>query len=464
MSSSTETVDDRPARSSCAALRVGAQVGVVGIVALVAAYGLWWYGDRHQEFDLKIYFHAVRWWAGGHPLYDFSQPDPIQGSLGFTYPPFAAVLMYPMAWLSLGSVIAINWVAGSAALVITTAWLVRPVAVRHHWPVWFAVCLAVPLTAVLEPIRENATFGQIDLYLALMVLADLLLLAPRRHPLTGIGIGLATAIKLTPGIFIGYLLVTRRYRAAATAAGATAAATAIAAAITPTASWRYWTDLLWQTSRIGHLAELGNQSLLGMLSRLLHEDPAGTAAWLAVIIPIGGYGLWRAARAARRGDELAGLTLAGLVGALVSPVSWQHHLYWFVPALVVLVDAAASRGRRGRLWYAGLAAVVWGAVTISVISFVDYRWLSRQSLDTLPGMLSGDGYTLLMLALLPALPIRPAPGPGSPGGTGSPGGAGARAGAVSFPGTPGAPDGVDAREAAGRTDALGRTDARAEPF
>ena len=37
----------------------------------------------------------------------------------------------------------------------------------------------------------------------------------------GVGIGLATAVKLTPALFIAYLLITRQWRVAATAVGTT---------------------------------------------------------------------------------------------------------------------------------------------------------------------------------------------------------------------------------------------------
>ena len=53
-------------------------------------------------------------------------------------------------------------------------------------------------------------------------------------------------------------------------------------------------------------------------------------------------GLWRARRAALGGDELAGLTLAGLVGVLVSPVSWVHHIVWVFPAMVILAMRLVS--------------------------------------------------------------------------------------------------------------------------
>ena len=45
---------------------------------------------------------------------------------------------------------------------------------------------------------------------------------------------------------------------------------------------------------------------------------------------------------------MLGIALVALVGVLVSPVSWIHHLVWIVPVLAVLVGDATDR-RRVRL-------------------------------------------------------------------------------------------------------------------
>ncbi|HET6728594.1 MAG TPA: hypothetical protein VFG96_04200, partial [Jiangellaceae bacterium] len=69
-------------------------------VALVAAgCAALFFGSALQRdfFDLRIYLSAMRWWASGQPLYDYAQPDAVQGELYFTYPPFAAVLLRPFA-------------------------------------------------------------------------------------------------------------------------------------------------------------------------------------------------------------------------------------------------------------------------------------------------------------------------------------------------------------------------------
>ncbi|OLB77433.1 MAG: hypothetical protein AUI14_15930 [Actinobacteria bacterium 13_2_20CM_2_71_6] len=303
--------------------------------------------------------------------------------------------MYPMAWVPLGAVTTTMLLASLAALVVTTIWLVFPVADRHGWPRWYVLALALPLITTLEPIRETVTFGQINLLLAALVVGDALRLVPRGSKFAGVGVGLAAAIKLTPAIFIIYLLITRRWRAAATATITAAAATLLAAALTPHDSWRYWTFTVWDANKVGHLDRIPNQALWGTLLRLAAPDQASRLVWLLLVAAVAGDGLWRAARAARGGDELVGLTLAGLVGLLVSPVSWQHHLYWFVPALVLLVDAAS--------WYGVLAAVIWLSLTIGVIAFFDYG-LSYAWLDTVPGFLISNWYLLLMLLLLAVLP------------------------------------------------------------
>jgi alpha-1,2-mannosyltransferase len=408
-----------PARRSVLAARVAIVVFVTG----AAAAAHWWYGNRHHFFDLRIYYDSVRLWAHGGSLYDFSQADKTQGHLGFTYPPFAALVMYPMAWLSLPAVITIMAAASAIALALTTAWLLAPVAERHGWPRWFTICLAIPFISVLEPVRETVTFGQVNLVLAALILLDLLVLAPRGSRATGVGIGLAAAVKLTPAIFVVYLLLTRRFRAALVATGTAAAATLMAAAFRPSDSWRYWWHVLPDSSQVGRIEHVANQSLLGALARLDYPHRANGVLWLILVLIVLGLGMRRATRAGTPardgvggtggvtgvagtpGGEVAGLTLIGVTGALISPVSWQHHLYWFIPALVVLVDLAAARGTPHRRWYIGFAALIWFTVTFSVIAWYDWRIVPWSIMHKPIGQVVDDWHVFLMLAILVTLPV-----------------------------------------------------------
>jgi alpha-1,2-mannosyltransferase len=391
--------------------------GRVGPAHLVTVVALWAaaiaahvrYGNRHGFFDFNIYYGAVRWWADGHDVYSYSQPDPVQGSLGFTYPPVAAVALRPLAEMPLGAAQAVFGAVSAGALIATIWCLVAPVTDRHGYPSWFGVALALPLVSWLEPVRETFTFGQVNFILIGLVVIDLLVAVPRRSRLAGVGIGLAAAIKLTPAIFVVYLLLTRRWRAAATAVAAAVAVNLAGAALLWHDTWRFWTDLLWRTERIGHTDRLENQSLMGALARLGDGDP-NRLAWALLVGLVLGYGLWRARRAALAGDEVTGLTLTALVGCLVSPVTWSHHLLWFVPALVVLVDVALDSGRTGRRRWslAALALAVYATATFAVISWYDWHIVERSTTRGVPALLIENWYLLLMVALVVALPVRAA--------------------------------------------------------
>ena len=124
---------------------------------------------------------------------------------------------------------------------------------------------------------------------------------------------------------------------------------------------------------------------------------------------VAGYGLWRAARAARAGDPLTGLTLTGLVGALVSPITWTHHIYWFVPAVVLLADAALSADRpdeaRRRRWLAGLALGITAVTIYGVVTFQAWGAGPVRTHDPVDFVVQNT-YVLLSLLLLVALPVR----------------------------------------------------------
>ncbi|RKN49495.1 glycosyltransferase family 87 protein [Micromonospora endolithica] len=385
---------------------------LVTVLALAAVLpALYLRNLSHEFFDLKIYMSAMDWWRADNPLYDYVQPDRVQGELYFTYPPFSALLLWPFGLLKLGTTVTVFTALTVLGVVVTTRWLVDPVIARHHLPRLFTLTVAVLLVLAVESTRETITLGQINMLLVVLILADLLFAVPQARRWAGVGIGLATALKLFPGIFIVYLLACRRWWAAAVASATAAVATLLAAAVAPGDSWRFWTHELWNTQRVGRPDYTGNQSLFGLLSRLTVPERADRVVWLVLVAAVVGYGLWRAARAARAGDTLAGLTLTGLVGALVSPITWIHHIYWLIPAVVLLVDAAldadpatpSGARRRRRLTVA--AAVVSAIIVYGLVSFQDWG-IAPVPTDTPVEFVLRNAYVLLTLALLVLLPTR----------------------------------------------------------
>jgi alpha-1,2-mannosyltransferase len=386
------------------------QILIVSALAAVTGAFAALTSARHGFFDLRVYYGAVNYWVhDGGEIYDFLAANT---RYGFTYPTFAAFTMLPMAYVEWHVAIALSVIAAVMTTGVVLWWLVAPIARRHGWTPWFAFAVALCLVAAFEPMRETVNFGQVNTLLLFLVAADLLLLVARGSRFAGVGIGLATAVKLTPGIFILYLLVTGRWRAAAVATGTATAATLAAAALAPDASREFWTQAIWNTDRVGSLSFVSNQSLRGVVARVNPEHPS-TIAWLALVAVTVGVWVWRARAAARAGDEATGLALTGVVGCLISPVTWVHHLVWLLPALVLLVDSglaapAGSRRRRTRLLVAGSAY----ALLVSRVV-----WLWRDGGGGVLGMIGSSAYVWASIALLAALPIRsPAARHGEPAG------------------------------------------------
>jgi len=401
----------------------GRRVAIVVALAVVVAGFLAVAAERHGFFDLKVYYGAMHHWLrDGGELYDHMKPF---SQYGFTYPPFAALVMSPMAVLPwhLAIVVSVTLAVVTSALVLW--WLVDPISRREGWTRWFAFAVAACLVAAYEPMRETVNFGQVNTLLLVLVAADLLWLIaagspvpPRWRRFAGVGVGLATAIKLTPGIFIVYLLVTRRWRAAVTAAGTATVATLVAAAVAPDASREFWTQALWNTDRVGALDFVSNQSLRGVVARIDPLHPS-TVAWLVLVLVTLIWWAWRCRRAVAAGDEATGLALTGVVGCLVSPVTWVHHLVWLLPALILLVDngLAAPRDSRRRRALLGFAVVGY----LLLISRLVWIWRESDAANV-AGFVGSNAYVWVSLGLLLFLPVRqldpsarwPAPAAGRP--------------------------------------------------
>jgi alpha-1,2-mannosyltransferase len=332
-------------------------------------------------FDLRVYYGSIDTWVHhGGRLYDYRVPGT---TYGFTYPPFAAVAMLPMALLGPHTAIAAALLLNLAALAVILCLLA---GADRRRPGWFGWALIACLLALFEPLRDTLSFGQVNLLLLALVLVDATLLATGRGRLAGAGIGLAAAIKLTPALFIGMLLVARRWREAAVATAVALAATALAVGVDPDASRFYWTEALWDTDRVGRLGYVSNQSVQGILARLGEPD---RAVWAVAVLLVLGVWALRTRRAVAAADWTAAFALTGLAACLVSPVTWVHHLVWLLPSFAVLI-------RAGRLRVAG---ALYAVLCTSVV------WLWFDDASGVDGFLGGNAYAWITLGLLLWLPV-----------------------------------------------------------
>ena len=356
-------------------------------VALVVALLVWIFDGHYRFFDMVIYHDAIRWWVNGGDLYAYAAP--VRGELGFTYPPIAALLLMPVTTVSAAKA---GWVlagAGVAALAATLSVL----AGRLGWSRRSALVVALPLALATEPVRQTLGLGQVNLLLFALVTVDLIVLGRAGSRWTGVGVGIATAIKLTPGLFIAYLLVTRQWRAAATATATVALLTGAGVLLFPAESAQYFGDLMWQTGRVGPAAAVANQSLAGLLARV-----GASGWWFALVLVALVVGLHRARLAHAGGDEVTALTLVGLTANLVSPMSWTHHLVFLPVAVLVLAD----RALRERDPLPGL-----GAALVYLVCVVSPIWLVPPGATGAAAQIAANSFVVTMVALIALLRVAP---------------------------------------------------------
>ncbi|WP_286135095.1 mannosyltransferase [Mycobacterium sp. UM_Kg1] len=353
--------------------------------SVAARLALTYLTPRGANFvDLHVYISGAAALARPGGLYDYVYADQTPDfPLPFTYPPFAAVVFYPLHFLPFG-LVAFLWQIGTVAALygvvrlcqrllgaslnrgvdapVPASALLRRASLnrrdRRVAMLWTAVGIWI------EPLRSTFDYGQINVILVLAVLAAV---NSRRWWVSGLLVGLAAGVKLTPAIAGVYLAGARRWAAAVCSAVVFAGTIAVSVWVTGDQARRYFTELLGDAHRVGPIGTSFNQSWRGGISRILGHDAGystpvlvaiGVTAVLAVLA-------WRALNSGPSGpDPLGSLLVVELFGLLASPISWTHHWVWLVPLMIWLLHGprAGLPGARtlGWLWLAlTLIGVPW---------------------------------------------------------------------------------------------------------
>ncbi|MCU1678804.1 MAG: hypothetical protein JWM93_3562 [Frankiales bacterium] len=372
-----------------------------GLAAVIIAVGTWLMlaprlsqNDVQWLIDLQVYQGAGVAVRDGHSLYDYSTPFPQR--LPFTYPPFGGLLSIPLSLLSrypLGVV----WTILELICLAFLVWkLFRRLVARAHalGPVVYAAMFV--MAEWLVPVRDTFSYGQVNLFLMALVVLDLSVMRgtwPR-----GIFVGLAAAIKLTPALFIPYLWMTGRRKAAGVAAATFVGAQLLAAVLIPSDSREYWTSTVFEGQRLGLNTVVSNQAIRGMLLRFALPSPYGSLIWVILAVPVAVIGLRRAAHAYADGHVVLSVGLAGLTAALVSPVSWIHHFVWILPVIAGLVGSGRN------VWRVRWAFVLALAFTLN-IPYWGQGYVNGNGSYVI-GRVVQESYLLLTLFVVTALPWR----------------------------------------------------------
>jgi alpha-1,2-mannosyltransferase len=361
---------------------IGSMVFAAGLVLGLALHG--------RQVDIDVYLMGGAH-AGASDLYSLQFDN-----LYFTYPPFAAIIFAPLSHLA-RTPAQVVWGELNVLILI---WLIAA-SIRASSPdpplrkvLRWSLLLVAP-ALLLDPVLETAYLGQVNTLVAALVVADLAVGVPKLP--RGILTGLAAAIKLTPLIFILYLVLTRQYRAACWAAGTFTLAGVIAAIVSPTASWLFWTKEMFDPSRAGGLLSISNQNLISAAMRIAHGPVPGSVLvpLLAAVLITGlALSVW----AYRTSSQALGVLVCATTGLVVSPITWSHHLVWVVLAIawLALAKDAPAHGRRWAL----VVAIFFWAGPIWWVPVAD-RGLHEHVWE----IVVGDSFLWVMLAFLAGVAV-----------------------------------------------------------
>jgi alpha-1,2-mannosyltransferase len=328
------------------------------LIVSVAARFAWTYlvPNGANFVDLHVYLGGAA--AIDHPgtLYSYVYADQTPDfPLPFTYPPFAAVVFYPLHFLPFGLVAFLWQVATMAALYgavrISQRLIGVPAGAGHR-----VAMLWTAITIWIEPLRSTFDYGQVNV---LLMLGVLWAVYTTRWWLSGLLVGVAAGIKLTPAISGVYFIGVRRWGAAVFSAVVFLATVGVSVLVVGDQARYYFTDLLGDAHRVGPIATSFNQSWRGGISRILGHD-AGYGPPVLVAIAVTAVLAVLAWRALDSSDRLGKLLVVELFGLLLSPISWTHHWVWLVPLMIWAIHGPPRERPGARL-------VGWGWLALTII-------------------------------------------------------------------------------------------------
>jgi len=310
--------------------------------------------------DLNVYRLGVQAWWQHSDIYGVLPPTWIGMPLPFTYPPFALLILGPLALPPFQWSIGIITVLSIACLT-----LVIYLTIRKTWAAGgirgaiVGTAVLLPLSLLTEPVEDTIWFGQVNLLLMALVALDCLVASPRWP--RGVLIGIAAAIKLTPAVFLLFFLLRKDYRALVWMAVSGVAATAVGFLADWSASFTFWFGSSGGAHAVGDSSDLLNQSLAGAIDRLGLSGHAATTLWLSMVAVLLVFVIAAIRRALRGGSVVLAMVITATFGLIASPISWGHHWVYVVPAVVVLVAGGIAERRRGWLIVAAAVAAVFHA-------------------------------------------------------------------------------------------------------
>ena len=377
------------------------------LILSVAARLAWTYlvPNGANFVDLHVYVGGAAALDVPGSLYSYVYADQTPDfPLPFTYPPFAAVVFYPLHLVPFG-LVAFLWQLGIIAALYGVVRLSQRLLSRGSAAGGRRVAMLWTAVGIwTEPLRSTFDYGQVNV---LLVLAVLYAVATSKWWLSGLLVGVAAGVKLTPAVAGLYFVGARRWAAVLFSALVFGLTVGVSALIVGDQTRYYFAELLGDADRVGPVGTSFNQSWRGGISRILgHDAGYGPAVLVGVAVTaVLALLAWRAIGGAE--DRLGAIVIVQLFGLLLSPISWTHHWVWLIPLMIWLLHGPlrAQMGARvlgwgwlvlivlgvpwllsfaqptiwviPRPWYLAWAGLIYIAATLATLAWIATRGSRR---------------------------------------------------------------------------------------
>jgi hypothetical protein len=296
---------------------------------------------RHGMPDFEVYRTAAARATSGEPLYRASDEH-----YQFKYFPVSAFLFAPFAPLPAGAAKAI-WFALSVCLLVGLIALSVGQLPSRVVP---ARMIVIGTVLVLGKFyAHELILGQVNLLFGVVAVAGLAQLQRGRDAGGGATLGAASLVKPYGLVFLPYLLVTKRFRAAIACVGVLLLGT-VCPVITYGVEGTFRLFEAWRqvvtSSTTANLTGQDNVSIAAMSVKWLGLGPP--AFWLTIVTSLAVVSVCGAAIAMRRRlarPEYLEVALLLTVVVLLSPQGWDYVLLLSTPAIMLIINALPQFGR-----------------------------------------------------------------------------------------------------------------------
>ncbi|MCP3426604.1 glycosyltransferase 87 family protein [Rothia sp. AR01] len=319
---------------------------VAWIVVVAVLGGQFWHAMTVGGLDFTVYRAGATTIFGNDGMtLDLYERNLIQltadSYLPFTYPPFAALLLLPFAFIPSQVGVAIMVLFSMAVAWWISTLIVdyvnargRKLPLQDKLGRTTTIALLTALICLSGPWRRGLGLVQINPLIMLLVLWDLV--RPATRVPRGLFIGIAGGIKLTPLAF-GLILLMRKDLKGLITLGITFAATVgLGFLLLPRQAVEFWTHAVSDPSRVGNINYLDNISIQGWLMHFgLTGDVLKVAMYVLIAVLLVGVAAAIPVLEKRR-MRMSVVALTAFLMLQMSPISWSHHNTW----LPIILTAA----------------------------------------------------------------------------------------------------------------------------